>query len=168
MADQIQDGVVATLAYTLTVDGQIVDEATPDDPFDYLHGAQNVPPGLESQLAGKKIGDRVSVTLQPSEGYGNYNPEDVQRVPRSDIPDDVEVGMSVLMEDEEGYLFEAMIKEVTADTVVLDLNHELAGKVLTYNVEVIDLREAEEEELAAGIPYGYDDDDDYYDDEDDN
>lgn len=153
----IQDGLVVTVAYTLTVDGEVVEEALADDPFEYLHGAMNIVPGLESALAGKAVGDEVKVVVQPADGYGDYDPENVEEVAKDEIPDaaDLEEGMVVMLEDEDGDMFEAIITEVKADSVILDFNDTLAGKVLNYAVKVLDLREATEEEVEQGFPESY-------------
>lgn len=167
--DRIQDGVVVSLAYVLTVDGQEEERVTLEDPLEYLHGAENIVPGLEAALDGKQIGDHFSVTLSPDEAYGDYDAEDVETIDRRDIPgaDTLKPGMSVELEDEDGYLYDATVREVTANGVVLDFNPPLAGKTLTYDVQVVALREAEEEELEHGHPHGmYDDDEEYDDDED--
>jgi FKBP-type peptidyl-prolyl cis-trans isomerase SlyD len=166
MADTIQDGMVVSLAYTLTSEGEVVETATADDPLDYLHGAENIVPGLEAALAGRQVGDRFTVTLSPDEAYGEYDPEDKETVALADIPDGetLEVGMLILLEDEEGDQFEATVAEITPDAVVLDFNPSLAGKTVTYDVEVLDMRPADEDELELGYP-AFDDDDEYDDDE---
>ena len=153
----IQDGLVVTVAYTLTVDGEVVEEALADDPFEYLHGAMNIVPGLESALAGKAVGDEVKVVVQPADGYGEYDAENVEEVAKDEIPDadDLEEGLVVMLEDEDGDMFEAIITEVKADSVILDFNDTLAGKVLNYAVKVLDLREATEEEVEQGFPESY-------------
>jgi FKBP-type peptidyl-prolyl cis-trans isomerase SlyD len=173
MSQIIEDNKVATVTYRLTVDGEIIDEATADDPLEYLHGAENIVPGLEKALTGKKVGDKLTVTLQPEEAYGEYDPEDTELLDRSDLPEDIEVGMELLLEDEEGNFFEVTIKEIKGDEVVVDFNYPLAGKVVTYDVEVLEIRDADDEEIAHGHVHGeafYDEDEDYddedYDDED--
>ncbi len=167
---QITDGMVVSLAYRLFVDGKEIARMESTDPMEYLHGAQNIVPGLETALEGKKVGDKFSVTLQPEEAYGEYDDEDIETIDRSDIPDadQLEVGMVVEVEDPDGYAYMAHVKEINPDTVVLDFNPPLAGKVLTYEVEVVSLRDADEEELAHGHAHGmmFEDEDDMYDDED--
>ena len=167
MAQTIADNKVATVAYRLTVDGEIIDEATADDPLEYLHGAENIVPGLEKALTGKKVGDKLTVTLQPEEAYGEYDPEDTELLDRADLPEDIEVGMELLLEDEEGNFFEVTIAEIKDDEVLVDFNYPLAGKVVTYEVEVLDIRDADDDEIAHGHVHGdafYDEED--YDDED--
>ncbi len=152
--EQIRDGLVVSLAYTLTVEGEVVEEASKNDPLDYLHGADDILPGLERELTGKKIGERIVVTLQPEDAYGDYDEDDYEAVERSDFPTDIEPGIEIVLEDDDGYLFEATIKEITSDVVILDFNPALAGKVVTYEVEILGMREASQEELEHGHAHG--------------
>lgn len=167
--NKIEKGVVVTIAYRLVADGVEIEETTADDPLEYLHGGGNIVPGLETALEGKGVGAKFSITLQPEDAYGEYDEDDVEIVAREDVPDDLEVGMEVLLEDEDGDLMEATVSAINEDSVVLDFNDPLAGKVVTYDVEVLELREADEEELSQGYPHGagFDFlDDEEYDDED--
>ena len=150
--ETITDGVVVSLAYTLKVDGEEIEQADASDPLQYLHGSGRIVPGLETLLEGKRVGDKIHATLPPEETYGDYDPEEVDEVDRDslDIDDDVTVGMVVEVEDEEGYLYVATITDITNETITLDFNPPLAGKVLTYDVEVLALREAAEDELDHG------------------
>lgn len=170
--EKIEDGVVVSLAYTLTVDGQEIDRADADDPLEYLHGAENIVPGLEEALAGKKVGDKLSVTLAPHQGYGEYDEDEVEVVDRDEIPDAdmLRAGMLIEAEDEYGNLSLGVVREIAGGKIVLDFNPPLAGKTLTYNVEVLGVREAEQDELAHGHPHGlhahfYDLDEDWDDDD---
>ncbi len=152
----IQNGVVVSLEYTLKLDdGEVVDEATADDPLEYLHGADNIIPGLEKALTGLKIGDRKQVTIQPEEGYGEYDPEDMEEVERSLFPDDLELeeGMMLTMSDENDNLFDAVVVDYDDEVVTLDFNHPLAGETLHFNVRVLALRDATEEEKLHGHPH---------------
>src|SRR5690349_8484312 len=148
--EKIADGVVVSIAYVLTVDGQEVERADNSDPIDYLHGASNIVPGLEAALNGRKVGDKLSVTVSPDQGYGAYDKDEVERVDRRDIPgaETLKNGMVVEMEDDEGYIYEATVVEISKDAVTLDFNPPLAGKTLNFDVEIMSLREADEEELA--------------------
>jgi FKBP-type peptidyl-prolyl cis-trans isomerase SlyD len=165
MADTIADGLVVSVAYKLTVDGELIEEAGADDPLDYLHGAENIVPGLEQALTGKKVGDKFTVTLQPADAYGDYDEDDTDTLDREEMPDDIEVGMELLLEDEFGNFFEVTILEITDDEVVIDFNSPLAGKEVTYDIEVLAIREADEEEVEHGHPHGYVDDDEFEDDD---
>ncbi len=160
--ERIEDGVVVSLAYVLTVDGEEIARTEPGETMDYLHGAENIVPGLEAALAGKKVGDKFSVTLEPGDAYGEYDEENVEELDREDVPqaDELEKGMVIEVEDEEGFVYLAFVREVGADTVTLDYNPPLAGKTLTYQVEVLEIREADDEELAHGHPHSMGDEDD--------
>ena len=160
-ATQIKDDLVVTIAYTLVADGIEIEAATADDPLEYLHGHENILPALESALVGKTVGDKLSVELQPEDAYGDYDEDDVELIDRSDLPEDIEVGMELLLEDEDGHMFEVMVKEVTDEAVTLDFNSPLAGKAITYNVEVLEIREANTDELDHGHPHSYADDFEY-------
>lgn len=156
--DRIADGIVVSLAYKLTVDGEVIEEAPNIEPLEYLHGADNIVPGLEQKLAGKQVGDKVSVTLEPEDAYGHYNEENMEVVDRADMPDEIEVGMELLLEDEFGNYFEVTVAEINENDVVLDFNPPLAGKTVTYDAEVVALREADDEEKSHGHPHSYEED----------
>ncbi|MCC6802877.1 MAG: peptidylprolyl isomerase [Anaerolineae bacterium] len=165
----IQDDLVVSLRYVLTVDGEVVTE-TGGEPMEYLHGAEEILPGLEVALTGRKVGDKFSVTLQPEDAYGEYDEDEIEEIDREDIPniDELEVGMDVEVEDEDGYAYPAQVLEITDKVVVLDFNDRLAGKTLTYDVDVVGIREATPEELEHGHSHGEDweDEEDYeYEDE---
>jgi FKBP-type peptidyl-prolyl cis-trans isomerase SlyD len=149
---RVSDGMVVSLAYVLTVDGKEIARVNDQDPLEYLHGAQDILPGLENALEGKTVGEKLQVTLQPDDAYGEYDEDNIEEIDRADIPDadQLEIGMVVEVEDEDGYTYMAHVREMTADTVVLDFNPPLAGKTLTYDVSIIKIREANEEELAHG------------------
>lgn len=171
MTNTITDGVVVSLAYVLTVDGKVVSETDADEPLDYLHGAENIIPGLEAALTGKQVGDKLSVTLPPEDAYGDYDEDEIEEVERDQLPDELQEGMLVEVEDEDGFVFLATVTKIDQDTVKLDFNPPLAGKTLTYDVEVLAIREATEDERDHGHPHSlggdFDDMYDDYDDEDD-
>lgn len=152
----IAENMVVSLAYTLTVDGEEISRATQEEPMEYLHGYQEIVPGLEVALAGKKVGDRFSITLAPSDAYGDYDEENFEEIERSDIEDsdDLEIGMVLEVEDEDGFTYMAHVAEISGNTVTLDFNPPLAGKTLVYAVEVLDVRLADEEEIEHGHAHG--------------
>lgn len=152
------DGKVVVLRYTLKNDeGDILDEATKDDPFPYLHGAENIVPGLEKALEGKGVGDSLEVVVSPEEGYGEREGEP-QTVPRAAFPKDmpVEEGMQFFAADEEGHEMPIWIIGVEGDQVIVDGNHPLAGETLHFSVEILGIREATRDEKAHGHPHGVD------------
>src|SRR5260221_13906887 len=127
MVDLVKDGAVVSLSYTLKLaNGDVVDYSEADDPLEYLHGAENIIPGLEQQLVGLKVGDEKNVELAPTEGYGVYDPEDVEVVERKELPKDLQLklGMVLAISDEDGGLSEAFVREITPNEVKLDSNHQ--------------------------------------------
>jgi FKBP-type peptidyl-prolyl cis-trans isomerase SlyD len=154
----IIDGKVVALHFTLTLpDGTVADTSGEDEPMLYMHGYGNIVPGLEKELTGKVVGDKLVVDVEPAEGFGDHDPRGVQEIPRSEFPDDVEfdVGMEFGFENpEDGDVQPGWVREFTAETVTIDLNHPLAGSILHFEVEVIGVREPTSEELEHGHPHG--------------
>jgi FKBP-type peptidyl-prolyl cis-trans isomerase SlyD len=148
----IADDVVVKIEYTLIVDSEVLDSSADEGPLEYLHGHDNIVAGLEAALSGKKVGDSLQVTISPEDGYGEYDDEATAYVPREEIPTDVplEEGVEIVMEDDEGDVMSAVIVWVGADEVKLDFNHPLAGRELEFEVKVVGLRAATEEELEHG------------------
>ncbi|QPC82509.1 peptidylprolyl isomerase [Phototrophicus methaneseepsis] len=166
---KLVNGMVGTIAYTLRVDGNEIEEVTADDGLEYLHGAENIVPGLEAALEGKQVGDAFSVTVQPAEGYGEYDEEAIEDFPTDDVSgaDSLEPGMEIEIMDEDDEVYEGTVMEVTKKYIRVDFNDPLAGKVLDYDVEVIDVRAATEEELKMGFPASLlDEMEEYYDEDD--
>ncbi|HNT55174.1 MAG TPA: peptidylprolyl isomerase [Anaerolineaceae bacterium] len=162
---EVADDVVVMMKYTLTVDGEEIDSADENDPIAFLQGSGEIIPGLEKALYGMKVGQSKKVTVAPAEGYGPHDPESMLSVPRSEFPDDIplEVGLELDVRDEDDEVMSATIVAVTEDAIQLDFNHPLAGKTLHFDITVVDLRVATEEELEHGHVH---DDDDEYEDED--
>ncbi|MBX3463326.1 MAG: peptidylprolyl isomerase [Planctomycetes bacterium] len=157
MKPAIADGHVVTIHYRLTLDdGSIADESFGGDPLVYLHGAQNIVPGLERQLAGRKIGDSCEVTVPPGEGYGEYDPAAEQTVPKTAFPPNVElqVGMSFQTRGRNGRPMPVWIRKLAGDDVVVTANHPMAGQQLNFKVEVLDVRRATAEEKKHGHAHG--------------
>ncbi len=155
MADKpevVADDVVVSLAYKLTVDGEVLDEAADEDALEFLQGHRNIIPGLENQLAGMKIGESKSVVVPPATGYGEVDKDSVDEIPASEFPEGVtpEVGMELEIKDKEGNEMFGRVLSIQDDTVTMDFNHPLAGKDLHFEVKIVDLRAATGEELAHG------------------
>ena len=150
--DTVKDGLVVSMEYKLTVEGEVLDSSDEAGPLQFLVGYGNIIPGLENEMMGMKIGDSKDVTVQPADGYGEFEDDAFMDVPRSEFPADMELeeGMELHVTDEEGNHQAAYIAEFDDKTVKLDFNHPLAGAVLEFNVKVVDLREPTEEELDHG------------------
>ena len=158
MADpqSISDGKVVEIHYTLTDDnGETLDSSDGQEPLAYLHGASNIVPGLEQQLAGRSMGDKVKAAVPPEEAYGEVMGEGPQEVERSNFPDDIEVapGMTFQVEGEDGEPFVIWVVAVDGEQVFVDINHPLAGMNLNFDVEVVTVRPATEEEKDHGHPH---------------
>lgn len=154
MPDKIADDVVVSMQYRLWLDDadELIEETEAGEPLMYLHGHQNIIPGLESALAGRGVGDKLTVVVNPDEAYGEYDEEDVDEIPLDGLPDELtpELGMVLEVVDEDDNAFLAEIVELTDEVAVLDFNHPLAGEVLRFEVEVTALRDPTPEELEHG------------------
>lgn len=148
----ISKNKVVKIHYRLSNEqGEVLESSFDAKPMEYLHGAQNLIPGLETALEGKAIDDTIDVTIAAEEAYGEYNPNLCQEVPLSAFGDvqDIVPGMRFIAETQMGQR-PVQVTEVKDDTVVVDGNHPLAGKPLTFHVQVVELRDATEEEMANG------------------
>ena len=144
---------IVSFDYTLTDDSGTVIDASRGAPLSYLHGARNIIPGLESALEGLGIGAEKKVTVPPAQGYGEYDERLLMSVPADRMGGHaVQVGMRFHAETNAG-LRVLTVKEVKADEVVLDGNHELAGKTLHFAVKITEVRAATPTELAHGHPH---------------
>ena len=152
----IGDDSVVTFHYKLSDDtGTINESSDSDSPIVYMHGRHNIVPGLEKQLAGRKSGDKLTATVTPDEGYGQRNDNAVQRVPVKHLATKgpYSVGQMVVVNTREGGR-QARVLKVGHFNVDLDLNHPLAGRTLTFDIEIVDVRPATEQELAHGHAHG--------------
>jgi len=153
---QISDKMVVTIDYTLKDDNGTVLDSSTEGNFAYLHGANNIIPGLENALTGKSAGDEVDVSVSPAEGYGEHNETMIQAVPRDmfDPEQEIQVGMQFHAESPEGDMIVVTVTDVEGDDVTVDGNHPLAGVNLNFGVKVVDIREASEEEIEHGHVHG--------------
>ncbi|MGW8145058.1 MAG: FKBP-type peptidyl-prolyl cis-trans isomerase [Anaerolineales bacterium] len=151
---KVADNVVVSLDYVLTIDGnREIDRSEKGAPLEYLHGFNNIVPGLEMELAGLKVGDERMVIVQPEQGYGELDPDGLTEFSRETFPPDLKlkVGETIMMRDKEsGDSYQAYIKEIKTDAVLLDFNHPLAGETLHFHIKIAGIREPTDEELAHG------------------
>jgi FKBP-type peptidyl-prolyl cis-trans isomerase SlyD len=149
----IRDDIVVGMEYTLRLDdGQVVDSSEGRGPLAFVQGKGNIIPGLEHELYGMAEGDEKEVVVTPVDGYGEFNSELLETLPRSVFPADMELeeGQGFRMRTDSGQVVVAYINSIEGDDVVVDLNHPLAGETLHFNVKIASLREATPEELAGG------------------
>jgi FKBP-type peptidyl-prolyl cis-trans isomerase SlyD len=148
----IADNDVVTFHYTLKDEAdKVIDSSAGGEPLAYVHGHGNIVPGLERELSGKSVGDRLQVRVPAAEGYGEYDRALVQKVPRRALKgiDDLRVGLR-LQADHQA----VTVTHIAGDMVTLDGNHPLAGQNLNFDVEITAVRAATEEELAHGHVHG--------------
>ncbi len=153
----IENRKVVSFHYTLKNDqGEEIESSRErENPMTYLHGAGNIIPGLEKALQGKAAGDRFEVTVEPAQAYGERNEAAVHRVPVKHFGESrrLKPGQAAVLNTRQGPRQVTIIK-VGRFNVDVDANHPLAGKRLTFDVEVTDVRDATEEEVSHGHVHG--------------
>ena len=153
----VANNTVVVIDYTLTNDaGEVVDSSKGGEPLAYIHGIGQIIPGLENALEGKQAGDDVSVTVAPADGYGDYNEGLIQVVPRDMFQgvDTVEPGMQFHAQGPNGEMVVVTVAAVEEDSITVDGNHPLAGVQLNFAVEIMDVRDASQEEIDHGHVHG--------------
>ena len=147
---------VVTFHYTLkNAEGEEMESSREGDPMSYLHGANNIIPGLEKAMEGCAVSDTFSTTLEPEEAYGIRNENNVQRVPLKRFKGigKITAGQILNLKTKQGPVQVTVLK-VGRFNVDVDGNHPLAGVQLTFDVEITDIRDASEEETQHGHVHG--------------
>ncbi len=149
---RVQDDLVVTLDYVLTVDGEVIDQSSDTGAIEFLQGQGQVITGLENAIYGMAVGENRDIVVAPVDGYGEIDTDDYAEIPRSEFPDEIplEVGVELQIRDQDGDVFEAYIQEVRPESVFLNFNHPLAGKDLHFSVTILELRPASAEEIEHG------------------
>lgn len=150
---EVSDGMIVRLDYTLRLENdELIDSSEDREPIEFVQGQRQIVPGLEEALYGLEAGQEKTVLVDPSQGYGERNPEASQVVPRDAFQEDVEldVGMPIRVSDGSGQTATAFVKELGDEAVELDFNHPLAGETLHFAVEILDVREPTAADLAGG------------------
>lgn len=153
---KIEKNKVVSMHYTLKDDkGEIMDSSEGKSPLPFIQGNGQLIPGLEIQLDGKEKGVKMQVTVAPADAYGEFRDDMVFKVSKEGFrgEEELKVGMQVEVELEQGKSI-AVVSNVEGDDVTLDLNHPLAGQTLHFDVEIMDVRVATEEELSHGHVHG--------------
>ncbi len=135
----IEDGKKVKFHYTLTVDDQVVQSSEGQQPLAYTHGSGEIIPGLASELEGMNEGEEKSVFVSAEKAYGKVNPEAFKEVPRSSLPDGLvpEKDMMLQAHSQEGQEILVRVSDVKENSIIVDLNHPLAGKDLQFDVKVV-------------------------------
>ena len=139
---QVKTGDTVRIHYTGTLtDGEVFDSSEGRDPLEFAVGSGQIIPGLDVALPGMEVGDKKVVEVPCDQAYGPINPDARQEVPRGDIPDSipVEAGGRLQVQTSEGQVIPVTITDVTEDTVTLDANHPLAGRDLTFAIELVSI-----------------------------
>ncbi|SBS27398.1 FKBP-type peptidyl-prolyl cis-trans isomerase SlyD [Marinomonas spartinae] len=151
----IADNQVVTFHYTLRHGDELIETSAGKDPISYLHGHSNVIPGLEKAMEGKEAGAEFEVTVPMAEAYGERHEDRQQQVPVKHLQGAKrwKPGMVAMVQTDQGARQVTIIKAGLKHATV-DLNHPLSGKDLTFNVEIVDTREATDDEIAHGHAHG--------------
>jgi FKBP-type peptidyl-prolyl cis-trans isomerase SlyD len=138
----VKDGMMISIDYTLKgADGKVIDSSQGREPLKYIHGQKMMIPGLEKELTGMKVGGQKNVRVKPEDGYGKINPQAFQEVPKEKIPaNGLKVGAILTAQTPNGGTVPMRVHEIKEKTVVMDMNHPMAGKTLDFNVKVVDIQ----------------------------
>jgi FKBP-type peptidyl-prolyl cis-trans isomerase SlyD len=140
----VKDGSVVSLQYTLTgEDGKPIESNKGKEPLKYTQGQHQIVPGLEREIAGMKVGSEKHVKVKPEDGYGPVNPNAFQEVPKEQVPaEGLKVGTVLAARGPQGQVIPVRIHQIKDKTVVVDLNHPMAGKTLVFDVKVLNIESA--------------------------
>jgi FKBP-type peptidyl-prolyl cis-trans isomerase SlyD len=138
----VEAGADVTFDYTLADEkGTVLDTSKGKEPMHYIHGQGQIIPGLEKQLAGMAVGDEKKVTVKPEDGYGPVDPRAFQEVPKDKIPPDaLKVGAVLTARGPRGERIPVRVHEIKENTVVMDFNHPLAGKTLSFDIKITGIK----------------------------
>jgi peptidylprolyl isomerase len=137
----VKAGDTVRIHYTGTLtDGTTFDSSQGREPLEFTVGEGQIIPGLDSALPGMEVGDQKQVQVAADEAYGQKDPQAMQPVPRGEIPDHIplDIGTQLQVQDGSGRVAQVQVAEVTDETVVLDMNHPLAGEDLTFDIELVE------------------------------
>lgn len=155
---KIADEKVVSIIYTLTVDGEVRDHTTVENPLEFIFGLGYLLPKFEANLLDKEPGDKFAFVLSAEDGYGKYDPQAIIELPKNIFEVDgkiredlLVVGNSIPMMTRDGRVMPGKVVEVLGETVKMDFNHELAGKELNFTGEIIAVRDATDKELTDGL-----------------
>jgi FKBP-type peptidyl-prolyl cis-trans isomerase 2 len=137
----IENGKKVKFHYTLTVDNQVVQTSEGQQPLAYTHGSGEIIPGLAVELEGMNEGEEKSVSVSAENAYGKVNPDAFKELPKSSLPEGLEPkkDMTLQAHTPEGQEIPVRVSEIKEDSIVIDLNHPLAGKDLKFDVKVVSI-----------------------------
>lgn len=152
---QISKNTVVQFHYRLSDEQGQIENSREHQPVLYLHGHPGLIDGLSNALEGHQAGDSFSITLSPEQAYGERRENAIQRVPVKHLQGarKWQPGMTAVVETENGAV-QVTVSKVGLKMADIDTNHPLAGKTLTFDIEILDVRAASEEEIAHGHAHG--------------
>lgn len=139
---QVKSGDTVRIHYTGTLaDGETFDSSEGRDPLEFTVGSGQIIPGLDEALPGMQVGETKTVDVPADAAYGQVDPDARQSVPRADIPEDIplDLGTRLQVQTPQGQAMPVTVVEVTEEQVVLDANHPLAGRDLTFAIELVEI-----------------------------
>jgi len=144
---------IVSLEYEVRDGANVVDSNVGGAPLVFMFGKGQIIPGLENGIMDMTIGDKADILVKPADAYGELNDEAFQEVPKDQFAGiDLQIGMPLYGQGEDGGTVQVAVKEIGEDTVILDFNHPLAGKDLMFSVTINNVRDASEEEVMSGVP----------------
>jgi FKBP-type peptidyl-prolyl cis-trans isomerase SlyD len=149
----IEANQIVSIEYEVRDGDKVVDSNIGGAPLVFMFGKGQIIPGLENGIANMSIGEKADVLVKAQDAYGEYNADATQEVPKDQFAGiDLEEGMTLYGQGEDGGTVQVIVKEIKDDTVIIDFNHPLAGKDLMFTVSINNIREASAEEAMTGIP----------------
>ena len=142
---QIREGSQVALEYTLSDEtGSVIESNKGKEPLSYIHGKSQIIPGLEKQLSGMKVGEEKKIQVKPEDGYGPINPKAFQEMPKDKLPPEaLKVGTMLMAQGPKGEEVPVRVHEIKDTTVIMDFNHPMAGKTLSFDVKVSEIKTPE-------------------------
>ena len=142
---QIREGSQVSLEYTLSDEaGTVIESNKGKQPMSYIHGKSQIIPGLEKELSGMKVGEEKKIQVKPEDGYGPVNPDAFQEVPKDKLPPEaLKVGTMLMAQGPRGQGIPVRVHEIKDTTVIMDFNHPMAGKTLSFDVKIYEIRTPE-------------------------
>ncbi|MBW6488179.1 peptidylprolyl isomerase [Sulfurimonas sp.] len=149
----IEKNQIVSIEYEVSDGEKVVDSNVGGMPLVFMFGKGQIIPGLENAISNMSIGEKAEVLVKAEDAYGEYNAEAKQEVPKDQFSGiDLEVGMALYGQGEDGGTVQVVVKEIGEENVIIDFNHPLAGKDLSFVVSINNIREASAEEAMSGIP----------------
>lgn len=150
---KIENNKVVSIEYSVKDKdtSDLIDSNVDGRPLEFLMGSSQVIVGLENALMGKNVGDKLEIEIKPEDAYGVYRVDFLQEVPREQFEGiELRNGMTLFGQGEHGETVQVVVKDFNDKIVMIDYNHPLAGKTLCFDVTILDVREATEQEILNG------------------